>query len=142
MRATLRWAMAGAIALLLLVAGPVATARERQGPLVVSGPAGQFYGYATPAMVVQKGGELSYANFDIVQHDVVHDVSADGVANKKKDRWCKSFEKGACPLFWSPRASLGEQVAVMGLQNLEAGQVYTFLCTLHPGMKGRLIVAL
>jgi hypothetical protein len=111
-----------------------------QGPTVISGAAAQFYGYVTPAMVVQKSGELNYVNFDIVQHDVVQDVAADGVANKKKDKWCKSFHKGECPLFWSPRASLGDQVSVLGLGNLKAGSVYTFLCTLHPGMKGRLVV--
>jgi plastocyanin len=137
----LRGAVAAGLGLVSVIAGPVATTTAQQNPIVVSGPAGQFYGYATPAMVVQPGGELAYANFDIVQHDVVHDVGADGIANKKKDRWCRSFKKGECPLFWSPRASLGEQVSVKGLQNLTAGEVYTFLCTLHPGMKGRLVVA-
>ena len=127
------------VALLLVPATATATEPE-QGPVVVSGAAGQFYGYVTPVMVVQQGGELSYANFDIVQHDVVHDVSADEIANKKKDKWCKSFDKGACPLFWSPRASVGEVVDVVGLQNLESGNLYTFFCTLHPGMKGRLLV--
>ena len=127
----------------VLVLPGTATAMETdsdQGPVVVSGAAGQFYGYLTPVMVVQQGGELTYANFDIVQHDVVHDVAADEIANKKKDKWCKSFDKGACPLFWSPRAGLGDVVQVEGLQNLKTGNVYTFFCTLHPGMKGRLLV--
>jgi plastocyanin len=119
---------------------PASARRNLQGPVVLSVAAAQFYGYATPAMVVQQGGELSYANFDIVQHDVVQDVETDGVANKRKDSWCKEFKKGECPLFWSPRASLGEQVAVKGLQNLKAGQTYTFFCTLHPGMKGTLLI--
>ena len=111
-----------------------------QGPVIVSGAVGQFYGYLTPAMVVQRTGELTYANFDIVQHDVVHDVKEDGVANKKKDKWCKGLEKGTCPLFWSARAGLGETVPVQGLKNLKAGEIYTFFCTLHPGMKGKLAV--
>ena len=124
-----------------LVFPGTATALEpEQGPVVVSGAAGQFYGYVTPVMVVEQGGELSYANFDIVQHDVVHDVTVDEIANKKKDKWCKSFDKGACPLFWSPRASVGEVVEVLGLENLKSGNLYTFFCTLHPGMKGRLLV--
>ena len=114
---------------------------DDQGPIIVSGAAGQFYGYVTPVMTVEAGGELSYANFDIVQHDVVQDVSVDGVANKKKDKWCKSFDKGACPLFWSARAGLGDTVPVQGLNNVKAGEVYTFFCTLHPGMKGKLVVA-
>jgi plastocyanin len=126
-----------------LVFGGSATATEapdEQATYIVSVAAGTFYGYATPVMVVEVGGELNYANFDIVQHDVVHDVGTDGIANKKKDKWCRAFKKGECPLFWSPRAGLGDTVAVEGLQNLKSGELYTFLCTLHPGMKGRLVV--
>jgi plastocyanin len=141
MRRALGGLAATVIAVLGLVAGSVSGAGAQQPPVVVSGPAGQFYGYATPAMVVQPSGTLSYANFDIVQHDVVHDVGEDGIANKKKDKWCREFKKGQCPLFWSPRASLGETVEVKGLQNLTAGEVYTFFCTLHPGMQGSLVVA-
>ena len=115
-------------------------AAPRQGPTIVTAAAGQFYGYVTPVMVVEKGGELSYTNLDIVQHDVVHDVAVDGVANKKKSRWCKKFKRKECPLFWSPRAGLGDTVAVKGLGNIVPGEVYTFFCTLHPGMKGNLVV--
>ena len=111
-----------------------------EGPVIVSGAVGQFYGYLTPAMVVQRSGELTYAKFDIVQHDVGHDVKEDGVANKKKDKWCRGFDKGACPLFWSARAGLGETVPVQGLKNLKTGEIYTFFCTLHPGMQGKLAV--
>ena len=125
----------------LFLVPATATATEvDQGPVIVSVAASQFYGYATPVMTVQAGGELSYANFDIVQHDVVHDVAEDGIANKKKDKWCRSFDKGECPLFWSARAGLGDVIPVQGLGNLKTGDVYTFFCTLHPGMKGRLVV--
>lgn len=127
------------VAALLLVPATATATETEQGPVVVSGAAGQFYGYLTPVMTVEVGGELTYANFDIVQHDVVHDVEEDGVANKKKDKWCRNFDKGECPLFWSARAGLGDVVPVEGLQNLKSGQVYTFFCTLHPGMKGRLV---
>ncbi len=130
-------------AIVLATGALTATARthRRQGPTVVSGALAQFYGYLTPVMVVDSGGELDYANFDIVLHDVVHDVKTDGVANKKKNKWCKKFDKGSCPLFWSAKAGLGETVPVKGLNNLDVGAIYTFLCTLHPGMKGRLVVA-
>lgn len=111
-----------------------------EGPVIVSGAVGQFYGYLTPAMVVQRSGELTYANFDIVQHDVVQDVKVDGVFNRKKDKWCKGFGKTECPLFWSARAGLGDTVPVQGLKNLKAGEIYSFFCTLHPGMKGKLAV--
>ncbi|MGH2807232.1 MAG: cupredoxin domain-containing protein [Actinomycetota bacterium] len=126
-----------------LVLGGSATATEvpRDNPgYIVSVAAGTYYGYATPVMVIEPGGELSYSNFDIVQHDVVHDVSTDGIANKKKDKWCRGFRKGECPLFWSARAGLGDTVAVQGTKNLKSGTIYSFLCTLHPGMKGKLVV--
>lgn len=131
------------IASALLVAALGGTGQAQQaGVYVVSVAASQFYGYATPVIVVQQGGELGYANLDIVQHDVVQDVKADGIYNKKrKGRWCKSFKKKECPLFWSARAGLGDTVPVEGLDNVEPGQVYTFFCTLHPGMKGSLIVS-
>lgn len=137
-----RLLVAFVVALLLVPGGrAIATATEPdQGPVVISLAASQFYGYATPVMTVQSGGELSYANLDIVQHDVVHDVAADGIASKKKDKWCRSFDKGECPLFWSARAGLGDVVSVQGLENLKSGEIYTFFCTLHPGMKGRLVV--
>lgn len=133
--------LVGVIATVLVFAG-TATGQpiDEQGPMIVSGAAAQFYGYATPVMTVESGGELSYANFDIVQHDVVQDVTTDGVVNKKKNKWCKSFDKGECPLFWSARAGLGDTVSVKGLRNLKSGQIYTFFCTLHPGMKGKLVV--
>ena len=136
-----------AVALVLALAPAAVSAMEaeprdeEQGPAIVSAAGGQFYGYVTPAMTVQSGGELTYANFDIVQHDVVHDTEADGIVNKKKDPWCKMFNKGQCPLFWSPRAGLGDVVEVLGLKNVKAGEVYTFFCTLHPGMKGTIVVA-
>lgn len=123
----------------LVPAAATATGPD-QGPYVLSAAAGQFYGYLTPVMVVERGGELGYANFDIVQHDVVHDVTEDGIANKKKDKWCRNFDRGECPLFWSARAGLGEEVPVRGLRNVKSGEIYTFFCTLHPGMKGRLVV--
>ena len=69
------------------------------------------------------------------------ELDSDEVANKKKDKWCREFKKGKCPLFWSARAGLGDTVPVQGLKNLKPGNTYTFFCTLHPGMKGTLVVA-
>jgi plastocyanin len=42
--------------------------------------------------------------------------------------------------FRSPLAGTGETVPVTGLENVEAGKTYGFYCSLHPGMKGQLIV--
>lgn len=132
-----------AVAVALVVGGAGASAASSGAVRVVqvvSGPLAQFYGYVTPVVIVEPGGQLAYSNIDIVQHDVVQDVGADGIANKKRDPWCKRFKKKECPLFWSARAGLGDTVDVKGLNNLESGSIYSFYCTLHPGMKGKVVV--
>ena len=120
-------------------ASPTAAAPNAEST-VVSLPQAQSYGYATPYMVMQQGGKLQYANFDVVRHNVVQDVTADGFALKSgKAKWCRQFKKHKCPLFYSPLIGLSESEEVLGVSNLKPG-TYSFLCTLHPGMKGKLVV--
>ena len=93
------------------------------GPSIVSGPGAASTGYATPVMTTQKGGPLSYLNLDTVQHD----VNAD--------------QKGpdGRPIFHSKLIGLGESAPVEGLANVQPG-TYGFFCSVHPGMRGQLIV--
>ena len=107
---------------------------------IVSGPQGQFYGYLTPAVLASRGGEMSYTNIDLVRHDVVQDPRTDGVAGPDNQPWCGRFPAGKCPVFWTPLIGLGQTTAVKGLENVKAGTVYSFYCSLHPGMRGRLVV--
>jgi polyvinyl alcohol dehydrogenase (cytochrome) len=94
------------------------------GGQVVSGPGAAGYGYATPVATTTVGGTLSYTNGDVARHDVVADAKgADGR-----------------PLFSSALAALGETVPVTGLDRVESGKTYGFHCSIHPGMKGQLIV--
>jgi polyvinyl alcohol dehydrogenase (cytochrome) len=120
-----------------------ADAAGGQGLTVVSGPQAQSYGYLTPQVVVSQGGSLQYSNFDIVRHDVVQDVNADHLAYKgpksKQPAWCSQFKKRQCPLFWSKLEGVTQTETVLGVQNLKPG-TYSFYCTLHPGMKGKLTV--
>jgi plastocyanin len=109
------------------------------GLTVVSGPQAQLYGYLTPQVIVQKGGALTYANFDVVKHNVVQDVAADHRSLKTSASWCRQFKKGKCPLFWSKLIGLTQQEQVLGVSKLKPG-TYSFYCTLHPGMKGKLTV--
>ncbi len=112
------------------------------GPRIVSVAQAQFYGYATPAMVVQADGTLEYTNLDIVKHDVVQDVKADGFGGSSDAPWCGEYTQlPECPLFRTPLLGLGETAAVDGLDRLEPGATYGWYCTLHPGMKGTLVVA-
>lgn len=107
--------------------------------VVTSTPGAQFYGYTAPAVVIEKGGQVTYVNLDIVQHDLVQDPEADGVGGPKKEPWCKTF-RGKCPVFWTPKIGIGQDTEVLGLENVKPGATYSFLCTLHPGMRGVLVV--
>ncbi|MDQ1694746.1 MAG: hypothetical protein QOJ03_99 [Frankiaceae bacterium] len=116
-----------------------AAAAAAPGLTVVSGPQAQSYGYLTPEIVMQRGGTLKYANFDVVRHNVVQDVAADHKSLRKKAKWCRQFKRGKCPLFWSPLIGVTQSTTVLGVSHLRAG-TYSFYCTLHPGMKGKLLV--
>jgi polyvinyl alcohol dehydrogenase (cytochrome) len=124
-------------------AGQRATAAPTAGMTVVSGPEAQSYGYLTPQLVVNQGGTLQYANFDVVRHDVVQDVNADHKAFKgprnKRPSWCTQFKKRHCPLFYSKLEGLSQTENVLGVDSLKPG-TYSFYCTIHPGMKGKLTV--
>jgi hypothetical protein len=87
------------------------------GPSVLSGPGAASTGYATPAVLMPKGGTLSYANIDVVQHDVVADDGS----------------------FRSKLIGLAETAPVEGVEKLAVGS-YGFFCSVHPGMRGTLVV--
>jgi azurin len=44
------------------------------------------------------------------------------------------------PLFQSKLIGLGETATVDGVEKLQSGKSYGFFCTVHPGMRGTLIV--
>ena len=94
------------------------------GGAVVAVPGSTYTTYATPVMVTQVGGPLSFMNFDLPQHDVVSDEKGpDGRA-----------------LFQSKLSGLGEIAPIEGLDRVKSGSTYGFFCSLHPGMRGSLIV--
>ncbi len=105
---------------------------------VVSSAAAKYYGYATPLVLVQSGSPTTYYNFDIEKHNVVQNAIEDGVAGPKKQPWCRDFPRKKCPVFWTKLIGLGE-TPVKGLESVEPGTIYTFYCTIHPGMEGRLL---
>jgi polyvinyl alcohol dehydrogenase (cytochrome) len=94
------------------------------GPAVVAGPGAFATGYATPLATTSKGGRLSFTSLDLPQHDVVAvDDGPDGQ-----------------PLFKSRLIGLGETAPVEGLDRVEPGRRYEFYCSIHPNMRGTLIV--
>jgi outer membrane protein assembly factor BamB/plastocyanin len=94
------------------------------GSAIVAGPGAVYTTYATPVMTVSKGGTLNFVNLDPPQHDVTaEEAGPDGR-----------------PVFSSRLAGIGEVVPVEGLDRVESGKQYGFFCSIHPGMRGRLIV--
>jgi polyvinyl alcohol dehydrogenase (cytochrome) len=94
------------------------------GAGIVAGPGAASTTYATPVMVTQVGGPLSFTNLDIVQHDVTSDDDA----------------PGGGPLFHTKLIGLGQTTEVEGLDDVQSGHTYGFYCSIHPGMRGSLIV--
>ena len=136
----------------LVAAGPLARARPTDdfvATVAAAGPQAKFYGYLTPVVVVQKGDSLTFSSFDLEQHDFVQDTQTDGFGGSPKMPWCKKVvqhhgdhEHGEeCPVFWTKLIGLGQSTDVKGIDQVKPGTVYSFLCTIHPGMKGKLVVA-
>lgn len=123
-----------ALAFVAAVAGPAAAVP------VVTAPGGYQSGFLPPVVVIAPGESIEYTNLDVASHNF---VAADAYVPKKsakKVKWCSGFSKGKCPLFWSPAIGVGETTAVQGLSRVKSGTQYGFLCTLHPNMKGTLVV--
>lgn len=94
------------------------------GGAIVAVPGSTYTTYATPVMTTRPGGPLSFMNFDLPQHDVIaDDKGPDGK-----------------PLFQSKLSGLGEIAPIEGLDRVKSGSTYGFFCSLHPGMRGSLIV--
>lgn len=101
---------------------------------IVAAPGAWLSTFATPAVVVEADGPLTFTNTDLMHHDVLSTTAG------SDDRpWCGAYAEGRCPLFWTPLISLGEETPVLGLDQLDPGTVYPFYCSLHPGMTGTLV---
>jgi plastocyanin len=117
----------------LTAVAPVAHAASAVPLVYVTGPQSSN-GWTIPAFAVPQGASLTFANADSARHDfVAEEYGAD------TQPWCTAFSPGQCPLFFSKFAGLGQTVPVDGLDNLVAGQSYTFLCIIHPLMRGTLV---
>jgi plastocyanin len=120
--------------LLALLAAPASAA------VAASGPGGFATGYVTPVVVVEKGEELTYFNFDVPEHYFVATDSFVPKRAERRSKWCSGFRSGKCPLFWTPTIGAGESTRVLGLSRVKPGARYGFFCSRHPNMQGTLIV--
>ncbi len=126
------------LAVLALVAFPLAIASPAGAVAAVAVPGSFASTYATPVVVTNVGGPLTFVNGDVAAHDVT--ALEHFLPKKTKESWCKEFPKGKCPLFWSETIDGGQTTNVQGLANLQSGQQYRFFCSVHPAMTGTLIV--
>lgn len=106
----------------------------------VTGPGGFLAGFVPPVVVVAPGEGITYMNADIAPHNFIADGHFLKKKQAKKAKWCSGYDKGKCPLFWSPTITLGSSTEVLGLEYVQSGESYGFYCSIHPGMKGTLIV--
>jgi len=79
--------------------------------------------YTTDSVTIAGGEGLTFQNLDVDQHNVT--ATATGPDGK--------------PLFASKTIGSNESAPVGGVRSLPAG-TYDFVCSLHPFMKGRLVV--
>lgn len=129
-----RIAAAGLAAALAAVTPGPASAADL---VYASGPGSVVTTYTQPVLVMRAGDKVTYANLDIVEHDVVATVTG-------PDRpWCaaEGFQRGKCPLFWTPLIDFGTTTPIRGLESLKPGDQVPFTCTRHPWMEGTLVVA-
>lgn len=101
--------------LVLAVAPPAANADKEIG-------AASGNRYAPAEVTIDQGEKLTFRNRDFVRHDVT-----------------STQIEGGKPLFATPLIGQNETAFVEGSQYLVTG-TYDFLCTVHPEMKGRLVV--
>lgn len=134
-------------ATLALSAAPPAAAAGDERPGALALVQAKVTGYATPVIVAERGEEVTFTNLDLEKHNVVQDVATDGKGSTKRMPWCEKpksdghgHHHAECPIFWSKLIGLGETTPILGLKNVKPGEIYSFFCTLHHGMKGKLIV--
>jgi plastocyanin len=126
--------LATACVLALLPASPASAATA------AAGPGGFAAGFLTPVVVTAPGEAITFVSADVAPHNFI----ADGVylpkKLAKKTKWCSAYAATMCPLFWSPTIGVGQTAEVEGEDFLKSGEQYPFYCSIHPGMKGTLVV--
>lgn len=150
------------LALGCLAIGAVRVARAQAlDSLAVAGPGTFATTFATPLVVVDPNGSLTFANFDVASHNLRHDLrpnplaeadsSPDPQPTAAKEPWCFDADGNfkdplpadgiiGCPRFWSDSIAPSLSTPVRGNAHLEHGKIYPFYCTIHPYLQGYLVV--
>jgi polyvinyl alcohol dehydrogenase (cytochrome) len=93
------------------------------GAPILAVPGSDLAGYATTTAPVLQGGEMTFVNGDVANHNVVSEGHKPNGDN----------------LFRTPILATGETAQVEGVSELPAG-TYPFFCSTHRAMKGSVVV--
>jgi len=130
----LRRAVVGATVAGLLVS-PGASASPLPTPaLAIAPPQAATVGFGGPYTVAVQGQALSLLNLDTVAHTITSEASV-----PKRIRYGKRYYTILVPLFDSRSVAGLAAGDVKGVAGLKPGS-YHFLCSMHTGMKGTLVV--
>ena len=98
-------------------------------------------GFATPVVVTAKDGVVTFSNSDLIPHDITSDRLYLPKKVAKSQPWCKRYPRKGCPMFTTGVTTSGGVTQLQGLDLVESGKQYPFVCSLHPStMKGTLVV--
>ena len=125
----------------LVAAAVLATAGPAHAVVAAAAPGSFNAGYATPVVVTQVGGPVTFVNADAATHTL---TAARGYLPKKvarRTKRCSPYPATRCPLFTTGSVQSGASAPVDGLKYVKAGRQYEFYCQIHANMKGTLVVA-
>lgn len=113
----------------------------RAHALVAAAVPGSFAaGYATPVVATVPGGPLTFFNGDTTSHTLTASDAFLPRRIARKTKRCSRYSSRRCPLFTSGTVGSGESKDVSGLKRVKAGKQYRFICEIHRGMRGTLVV--
>lgn len=124
---------AGAAAIAFTMLAFAVDAASASAATVYAGPAASSLGFLTSSVSVSAGGSLSFANYDIVSHDV---TSTETYRPKRRKHHRKPRPQ---PLFRSATIGFGRSAPVVGLERAKPG-AHPFICSIHPNMTGTITV--
>jgi len=124
-----------------------AMSAQAAAPGVIAAAPGsmQAGSFATPVVPMLAATTLTLTNLDAAYHSIASEAIGSDDAS-----WCgprnpdpegpgnpRRYALGACPLFWSDLAlPLGGSRPVLGIDMLQPGRAYGFVCGVYPSMTG------
>lgn len=136
------------VAIALAGLGLPSAAHATPRAIVAAPGSAQARTFATAVLPMHAASSLELRNLDASFHSIRSEaIGPDGSS------WCgplnpgpegpgnpRRFALGSCPLFWSDLVvPLTGSRPVLGIEALQPGRAYGFVCGVHPSMEGVLI---